>query len=74
MEVKIGIHESPKEITVELEGDADAIIAEVEEAVSADDGMLWLTDKKGRKVGVPADRVAYVEISPDSDKPVGFGR
>lgn len=74
MEVKIGIHESPKEIIVELEGDADAVIADVEAAIGADDGMVWLTDKKGRRVGVPADRVAYVEISPDSDKTVGFGR
>lgn len=74
MEVKIGIHESPKEIVVELEGDADAVIAEIEAAIGAEDGVVWLTEKKGRKVGVPADRVAYVEISPDSDKTVGFGR
>lgn len=74
MEVKIGIHESPKEIVVELEGEADEVIAGIEAAIGADDGMLWLTDKKGRKVGVPADRVAYVEISPDAEKTVGFGR
>lgn len=74
MEVKIGIHKSPREIVVELEGDADAVITDIETAIAADDGIVWLTDKKGRKVGIPADRVAYVEISEDSDKTVGFGR
>jgi len=37
--------------------------------------MLWLTDVKGRRVGTPADKIAYVEIDEDgSSKRVGFGR
>ena len=36
--------------------------------------MLWLTDAKGRKVGIPSDKVAYVEIDADGTaKRVGFG-
>jgi len=35
--------------------------------------MLWLTDRKGRRVGVPAAKVAYVEIgSPSEERRVGF--
>ena len=35
--------------------------------------VLWLTDAKGRTVGVPADKVAYVDIDPgDGTKPFGF--
>ena len=35
---------------------------------------VWLTDKRGRQVGVPADKVAYVEIGrPDADHRIGFG-
>jgi hypothetical protein len=34
-----------------------------------------LTDNKGRKVGVPADKVAYIEVSKDDEtKRVGFSR
>ena len=36
--------------------------------------MLWLTDTKGRRVGVPADKIAYVEIAADAGgRKVGFG-
>ena len=35
--------------------------------------MLWLTDKKGRRVGVPTAKLAYVEIgAPRSDRRVGL--
>jgi hypothetical protein len=36
--------------------------------------VLWLTDRKGRRVGVPVVKVAYVEVgAPASDRRVGFG-
>jgi hypothetical protein len=36
--------------------------------------VLWLTDRKGRKVGVPSSRIAYVEFGvPASERRVGFG-
>jgi hypothetical protein len=37
--------------------------------------VIWLTDTKGRRVGVPATRIAYVEVDEDGgSKRVGFGR
>ena len=75
MEVRIGVLHSPKELSLELDGgSADDIVKTFEESLKADDGVLWLTDTKGRRVGVPADRVAYVEIETETDaKRVGFG-
>ncbi len=36
--------------------------------------VLWLTDRHGRQIGVPAGRIAYVELgSPDSERRIGFG-
>ena len=36
--------------------------------------VLWIVDKKGRKVAVPAAKIAYVEIgTPDGDRRIGFG-
>ena len=75
MEIRIGVVHTPKENTLELEGDADEVKKAVEKALSDDDGVLWLTDKQGRTVGVPSERVAYVEVEPDgAAKHVGFGR
>jgi hypothetical protein len=64
-----------KELDVELPEDAnrDKIMKEVE-AVLGSDKVLWLTDRKGRRVGVPAARIAYVEFAtPASERVVGFG-
>ncbi len=74
MEIRIGIVQSMKELSVELpEGaDRDAVEKEVEAALEGD-RLLWLTDRKGRRVGVPAARVAYVEFTNVSERNVGFG-
>ena len=75
MDIRIGIVQSMKEIEVELPEDAkrDKVMKEVEAALSGD-AVLWLTDRKGRRVGVPASRIAYVELgTPASERVVGFG-
>ena len=74
MEIRIGIVQSMKELSVDLpEGtDRDAVEKSVESALEADK-LLWLTDRKGRRVGVPAARVAYVEFSTVNERNVGFG-
>ena len=61
MEVRIGIVQSMKEIEVVLPEDAkrEKVMKEIETALS-EDTVLWLTDRKGRRVGVPAARIAYV--------------
>ena len=39
----------------------------------AEGGAQWLTDRKGRQVGVPTDKIAYVEIGRPDDRRIGFG-
>jgi|TARA_B100000959_G_C14953195_1_gene612688 hypothetical protein len=76
VDVRIGVTNTPKEITVELadDTDVDALVADVESAVGGDGAVLWLTDVRGRRVGVPAERIAYVDIGADGGhNPVGFG-
>lgn len=75
MDIRIGIVQSMKELDVELPEDAnrDEIMKEVEAALGSDK-VLWLTDRKGRRVGVPASRIAWVEFAtPASERIVGFG-
>jgi hypothetical protein len=76
VDVRIGITQTPKELEVELADDADRdkVVADIEKLLKAGDGVLWLTDKKGRRVGVPVAKVAYVEVgAPASERRVGFG-
>jgi hypothetical protein len=75
VEVRIGIKESPKELEVELDSDTkrDEILKQIESTLGKDGHVLWLTDKRGRTVGVPSSKIAYVEIgSPSDERRVGF--
>jgi hypothetical protein len=75
VDVRIGLTQTPKELEVHLPDDADAtaVRAQVDEALAAGT-TLWLTDRKGRQVGVSAAKLAYVEIgSPDDERRIGFG-
>lgn len=73
MEVKIGVTDSPRELSF----NSTQTPAEVEEAVSAalsgEPGVLSLTDAKGRRYLVQSTRIAYVEIGAADVRRVGFG-
>ena len=72
MEVKIGVADSPRELTVSTGDSPDAIEAMVTAALQNTQGLLTLTDDKGRRYMVPTSRVAYVEIGPADSRRVGF--
>ena len=72
MEIKIGVQQTAREIAFESDQSPEDIDAAVRAAI-ADGGILSLDDDKGRRVIVPADRIAYVEISAASSRRVGFG-
>ncbi len=74
MNIRIGITQTPKELEVELDDDEGAkAVEELVQAVKAESGIVWLTDKKGRRIGVPAAKLAWVEVGPQSEgRRVGF--
>ena len=72
MEVKIGVQNVAREITLESSQTADEIAALVDQAV-ASGGTLRLTDNKGRTVVVPTGVLGYVEAGADAERRVGFG-
>ncbi|MDN4162216.1 DUF3107 domain-containing protein [Nocardioides abyssi] len=71
MEVKIGVQHAPRELVVETDESADAVQQLVADAVSAGT-VLTLSDSKGRKLVVPAAKIAYVEIGGGVVGQVGF--
>lgn len=76
MEVRIGVTYTGKELEVDLPDDAEReeLVKHITESLSDDDNVLWLTDRRGRQVAIPAAKVAYVEIDPSTtDRRVGFG-
>jgi hypothetical protein len=76
VEVRIGVTYSAKEISVDMGDSAalDAVKSDVEAALTGSSSVLWLVDKRGRVVGVAAEKLAYVELDPTGDdRRVGFG-
>ncbi len=75
MEVRIAVTHAPREITVDV-GDSvkgDDLIEEIRAAMAGESQMLWFTDRRGKRLGVPVDKLAYVEIADsESERRVGF--
>ena len=72
MEVKIGVRDVAREVTLESELKPEEVQAAVEAAVSSG-GLLKLTDDRGRVVIIPGALVGYVEIGAPERGKVGFG-
>jgi hypothetical protein len=70
VEVKIGVQHAARDLVIETDDSAESVEKLVAEAI-ASEGMLALTDSRGRKVLVPASRLAYVEIGVHTGQ-VGF--
>ena len=74
VEVKIGVQHSPRELVIDSPKTPEEIAADVSAAMSGatKDGLLTLVDDRGRRVVVPVDRIAYVEIAQPDQRRVGF--
>lgn len=73
MEIKLGIVQVAREITLETQESPEEISNRLASAVESN-GIFELADEKGRKILVPANRVGYVELGSPNARPVGFGR
>lgn len=70
MEVKIGVQHAPRELVVETSESPEDVEKRFTEA--GQDGVLALTDIKGRRILVPVNRISYVEIGGGVAGQVGF--
>ncbi|GAA4774212.1 MULTISPECIES: DUF3107 domain-containing protein [Streptomyces] len=73
MEIKIGVQHAPREIVLESGQSAEEVERAVADALAGKAQLLSLMDEKGRKVLIPSDRLAYVEIGEAAARRVGFG-
>ena len=71
MEVKIGVQHAPREVVLETNESRDDIEKQVTDAVK-NNGTLAIDDNRGRRILIPGDRIAYVEIGGGVAGQVGF--
>ena len=72
MEVKIGVLHTAREIVLDCPDTPEEVEQAVAAALKSVDGQLVLTDDRGRKVIVPGNLVAYVDIAQPDTRRVGF--
>ena len=72
MEVKIGVQNTNRELVLDSSESADDVEKTVSAALTGDQQLLVLSDSKGRRVLVPSDKLAYVEIGTSNTGQVGY--
>ncbi|GAA1738435.1 DUF3107 domain-containing protein [Aeromicrobium alkaliterrae] len=72
MEVKIGVQNAARELSLDTSSSPDDVLSELNQAI-ADSSVFSMTDDKGTTVAVPADKIAYVLFTGDTGRAVGFG-
>jgi hypothetical protein len=72
VEVKIGVQHASRELVIETSLSGDEIEAEVSKALTGEATVLALADTKGRRVLVPSEKLAYVELGTPTAGQVGF--
>ncbi len=73
VKARIGIADAAREVEVEVAGRND-LIERLDTAYRDQVAFLWFKNSKGREIGIPLQRIAFVELVDDQDQAVGFGR
>lgn len=71
MDIKIGIENVARELSIETEASSEEVEGQLREAMSS--GLLTLSDAKGRKLIIPAAKIGYVDLGQEHTRRVGFG-
>lgn len=73
MEIRIGVRNVAREVTLESTQTPDQVRAAVAEALTSGAPLVELEDEKGSRVLVPTSALGYVEIGSPEKSRVGFG-
>lgn len=73
MEIRIGVRNVAREVTLESAQTPDQVRATIAEALTTGAPLVELEDEKGSRVLVPTSALGYVEIGSPEKSRVGFG-
>ncbi|PJJ62280.1 DUF3107 domain-containing protein [Compostimonas suwonensis] len=72
MEIRIGIVNSPREVSFETSQSSAEIESTVTQALESKTTFVKLSDDKGKVYLVPTAGIAYVEIGSEESRRIGF--
>jgi hypothetical protein len=74
VEVRIGVLHANRELTIDSNEGAESVREQIIKALESKEALLTLTDERGRTLCIPVDKLAYVEISGEAGRRMGFVR
>ena len=72
MDIRIGIANSPRELSFESTQTAAEIETAVSAALDADAKFIKLTDDKGKLYIIPTASFSYLEVGTEESRRIGF--
>ena len=72
MDIRIGIANSPREISFESSQSSADVEKVVADALQADSKFVKLLDEKGNVYIVPTVSLAYIEVGSEDQRRIGF--
>ncbi|MCU1509386.1 MAG: hypothetical protein JWR53_125 [Glaciihabitans sp.] len=72
MDIRIGISNSPREISFETAQPAAEVEKVIADALGSDAKFIKLVDEKGRIYIVPTASFSYIEVGSETARRVGF--
>ena len=71
-EIRIGVSDSTRELTIESTLSAGEVEALVADALTGKTPLLKLSDEKGKVYLVASANIAFVELGSDQNRRIGF--
>ena len=72
MEIRVGINNSPRELSIEVTSSVDEVERIVSEALEGGKDVIRLADARGRIYLIARSALTYLEIGAEEARRVGF--
>ena len=72
MEIKIGLRNLARELSLESEQTASEVEQSVANAIDSGAKLIKLVDNKGKLFPIPVDALGYIEVGAEEARRVGF--
>lgn len=72
MDIKIGVTQIARELEIETSLTAEEVLDKLQDAKNGEKALV-LEGTNGRKLVIPTEKIGYIDIGSQNQRPVGFG-
>ncbi len=72
MDIKIGVTQIARELEIETSLTSEEVLDKLQDAKNGEKALV-LESTNGRKLVIPTEKIGYIDIGSQNQRPVGFG-